>query len=805
MLFHYLRIAWRSFRRHTGYNLINIGCLAIGLAAVLIILVYVLHEHSYDKWHANSGRIFSVNTRSDFGSNSWDESALSFPVGPAGLQADPDVKSMVRASINYSESEIQNPALPAAQFPERSNLIFADSNFFRFFSFRLLRGSPDDVLTRPFSVVLTRSTAKKYFGTADPLGKVLLLDKKYSLQVTGVTADVPSNSSIHFDMVAPLATMERIDDYRDDVKVRQLQSGSFFTWFLVRPGGDTARIGRNLTRIARAAVGKLPNSSGDAGFVQSHRFNLLPIAATHFKHPDFGSIQYLGVFTWVAVLILLLAIVNYMSLATARSAMRAREVGIRKAIGAGRGKIAGQFYVESAINAVLAFALGLGLFLLIKPGFCHLMELPIDMGFLITPAMLGAFVLLLLGVIGVSGSYPSILLSSFRPVAVLYGKMSRQRGSERIRKGFLIFQFTLSMALMTCAFVIGKQLYYIRHADVGVARENIVMIPFAETMGHYAAFQADVSRIPGIRRIATTRSSLYYGIEYLTIATLPGQSEKHDLPYIQVDSNFIPLLGLKWKERPVGANGYGPDHMVLNETAVKSFKWTGRATGEHFNLLKQPVTVAGVLADFNVESLHNKIGPFGMYIERSLDSFWKGGKDGMLYAKIEPHINVPTLLETIHRIYSRYDNQTPFQYTFLDDDFNKLYRTEDRLEELMNSFTAVTMVIACLGLFALATFAAQQRLKEIGIRKVLGASVASISALLSRDFLWPILLSVVIASPVAWWVMHKWLENFAFRTPISWWVFPAVGGGLLLIAQLTVLFRTIRAARTNPTVNLRSE
>jgi putative ABC transport system permease protein len=322
----------------------------------------------------------------------------------------------------------------------------------------------------------------------------------------------------------------------------------------------------------------------------------------------------------------------------------------------------------------------------------------------------------------------------------------------------------------------------------------------------YPAYRSEVARIRGIKELATTRYQLYDGTMFLGLIQLPGKTTRSDLMYVTADSNFIPLLGLKWKERPTsGVNWVGRGHLVLNEAAVASFHWTGRATDNHFSMGKQAMTVAGVLKDFNFLSLHEAIAPLGLQIFADQDSLWSRGLDGVLYAKIAPHINLPDLIGAVHRTYSRYDDHTPFEYTFLDDDFNKQYKAEDRLAGLMNIFTSITIVIACLGLFALATFAAQQRLKEIGIRKVLGASVASIGALLSWDFLRPVLLSVVIASPLSWWIMHRWLQDFAYRTEFSWWVFPLAGGALVLVALGTVLFRALGAARVNPVSNLRSE
>jgi len=805
MFLHYLRVALRGFRRHKLYSLINIACLAIGLAAVMTILLYILHEHSYDRWHANANRIYVAYTRTAYGSSSWNDPDLSYPVGPAAQAADPAIESSVRMRPAFDGADLQNPESPEVRFRETSRFVYADSNFFSFFSFRLLRGNPETVLARPFTAVLTETAAKKYFGNADPVGKTLTLDKKYPLEVTGVAADMPSNTSIVFDMVASLATMRGLDRYKGYLEDQQLESGTFRTLVLLRQPADTARVARSLSRQSLAAAGLNKTTDAPYGEIESHQFSLMPLTDYHLKFFD-GATPYLGAFTLVAALILLLALVNYMSLATARSTMRAKEVGVRKVIGAGRRKIAGQFYTESALYAMLAFVAGGVLFLCFRPWFCRLMQLPIDASFLVNPAVIGGFAVLLLLVVLLAGSYPSLLLSSFRPVMVLYGRLSRHRNGERIRKGFLVFQFTLSMALMTCAFVIGKELYYFRHTDTGVARENIVMFPFAGTMEHYPSYQKEVAAVPGIRQVATMRYKLYSGTSLVNLVQLPGKTTSDEIMFMITDSGFISLLGLKWKERPdPTTNWYDGAHVVLNETAADAFHWNGRAKGNHFKFGETVVAVAGVLKDFNFFSLHSAIAPLAIRVPGRIEDEWQDGIDGVLYAKIGSHVNVPALIEAVHRVYARYDRRTAFEYTFLDEQFDSQYKSEDRLAGLMNIFTVITIIISCLGLFALATFAAQQRLKEIGIRKVLGASVASISALLSRDFLRPIVLSVLIACPLAWWVMHRWLQDFAYRTSISWWVFPLAGGGLLLIAQLTVLFRTIKAARANPTVNLRSE
>jgi putative ABC transport system permease protein len=805
MLTHYLRIALRMFRRNKLYSLINIGCLSIGLGVVMTILLYILHEHSYDRWHKNSDRIFTVLTRESFGERSFYTSGLSYATGPAEMKSDPAVESMVRTLEVPGDVDFKNAVSPDVHFRENGNLLFADSNFFEFFSFRLLRSRPGLVLKRPSSVVITEKAAKKYFGPTDPIGKTLMMNDSIPLEVTGIVADPPSNSTIRYELVASLATMSGVEEFRDHLEGLPGRPGEFRTYVLLRRLVDTAEVARSLRRLSLLAEGK---NAGDEeksrDFKRSHDFWLALLADSHLRRNGRTGDKYLNAFTLVAGLILLLALVNYMSMATARAAVRAREVGVRKVIGAGRARIAVQFYIESALYAVLSFMGGGLIFLWFRPYFCRLMQLPIDAGFLVSPWVLAAFGGLLLLVIVVAGSYPALVLSSFRPVVVLYGKLSRERGRERVRKGFIVFQFTLSMALVISSVVIGKQLYYMRHTETGIDRENVVMIPFQKMM-RYSAYKREVAALPGIQLAATSYDRLYE--DALTeLVHLPGVIKPVVLDFLIVDSSFIPLMGLQWKEKPLpGSPWYDSGHLVLNETAVSAFNLGRHATGRRLEIGDKWVTVTGVLKDFNFFSLHSHIDPFSFTISSGVDKDRDEGSYGNLYLRIGPHVNVPVIIDAIRRIYGRYDAKNPFEFQFLDEAYDNNYKVEDQLAGLFDLFSAVTIIISCLGLFALATFAAEQRLKEIGIRKVLGASVASISALLSRDFLRPILLSVLIASPLAWWSMNRWLQNFAYRTSVSWWIFPAAGGVLLLIAQGTVLFRTIRAARVNPTTNLRNE
>ena len=801
MLTHYLRIAWRVFRRNKLYSLINIGCLSIGLGAAMTILLYILHEHSYDKWHANSDRIFEIHVRESFGDRDFWFSGVSAGTGPAGEAADPHVQATVRTADQEGPMNFQTSKSPSIHFKEKSGVLFADSNFFEFFSFRLLRGRREQVLTKPLTAVLTQTAAKKYFGIADPVGKILLINDSNRFEVTGIAADPPSNSSIRFAVILSMASMGRLDDYRESYQETGVRRGRFSTWMLLRSVSDTGRVAHSLGQLSHLTDDKVGAGSAYS-FQGSNEFSLRRLSDSHSSRSQ--SDIYLHAFSWAAGLILLLALVNYVSLATARSAARAREVGVRKVLGAARNRIAGQFYVESALYAAGSFATGFLIFLWFRTYFCQLIGLPIDARYIFSPDVLMVFGALLLLVIVASASYPALLLSAFKPVVVLYGKLSRQRSSERVRKGFIVVQFALAMAMITCSIVIGKQLYFFRHTETGVDRENVVVVPFANTLTRFDAFKKDIGAIPGIRQTSISDCKIY-GYALLELAYLAGQKSPVSLDYMRVDTGFIPLLGLKWKEAPLkGMPWSDSNHMVLNETGVSAFGFKGPATGQQVKIGSQFITVAGVLKDFNFFGMHSRVDPLSLHVTPSAGNN-RGARSGNLYIKIDPHVNIPTMMDEIRKTYQRYDGETPFDYQFMDETFDATYKSEDQLAHIFNLFTAITVVIGCLGLFALATFAAQQRLKEIGIRKVLGASVGSISVLLSRDFLRPVLISIFIASPVAWWVMRRWLQDFPYRTQLSWWIFPAAGVGLLLVAQLTVLFRTVRAARVSPTVNLRNE
>jgi len=798
MIINYLRSAWRGIRRNKLYSLISIGCLSIGIGVCMTILLYVLHEHSYERWQANARRIFAVTGTFKWGEATFNSERLSYATAPLVAQADPQVEGWLRGYPAYGPVNLGDPAKPGLSFTEKGNFLYADSNFYSFFSFRLLRGQAAKVLARPATLVLTERAAKKYFGSADPVGRTLLVNGLYRFEVTGVQADPPSNTDLQYDFVASMSSLAMMNEQARALVSQQVQAGSFKTWLLLKDANAARRMEQKLVRLS--IVKGQPDDAKD-GYI------LTALADGHLglNFGDFSNLIYLRIFPLVAGLILLLALINYMSLATARAAARAKEVGVRKVLGAGRSRLAGQFYTESAVFAVLSFLAGTLLFLLWRPYFFRLLHLTIDSSFLLSPVVLASGGGLLLLVILLAGSYPSLVLSAFKPVAVLYGKLSRRRGGERVRKGFIVFQFTVSLSLVICSLIIEKELYFIRHTDTGVDRDNVVMVPFGSHFGHYAAFKREVEALPGVREASTSLYPLYKGLNAYSVEP-PGGGKVQMLMAMSVDDHFIPMLGLHWAQKPGQESDlFDGKHIVLNETAVAALNLSDDAVGQRLKLGNDELTIAGVLKDFNYDQLKTKIGPLCVSVSGDTASRWGRELSGCMLAKIGAHANVPTVMESIRKIYSRYDHQTAFEYSFADEAFDAQYKAEDRLAGLMGVFTGITIVIACLGLFALATFSAQQRVKEIGIRKVLGASVGSIGALLSRDFLRPVFLAVLIACPLSWWLMSKWLEDFAYRTELSWWIFATAGLGLLLLALGTVLSRSLRAGRANPVENLRAE
>ena len=790
MIRNYFIVAWRNLVRYKIYSAINITGLAVGLAACMLIVLYVGHESGYDRFHKNADRIFWVQTKLKLGNDSVFMPFLNFSAGPMVKQRIPSVESFLRLRKDDQNTIIQNPEKPSVKFAE-NKFLFSDSNFFSFFSFKLLRGNPQQVLSRPFSLVISQSAVRKYFGNADPIGKTLRYNNGYNFLVTGISADAPSNSSIDYDFIASMSSMSSISEQVDLVKN---EKNDFTTYFLLRRDGRISAVENELKRLTKERDG---DDAASFRYVSTSLPNLHVVSSL-----DTTNIKYLRIFPFVAALVLLLALINYMSLSTARASIRAREIGVRKVLGAGKNTIAVQFFAESALFTTISFILGYVICLLFQPFFFDFLHIGIDSSFLYQPTVLMSFGGLLIITIAVAGTYPSLLLSAYKPVSVLYGKLGRT-GTINVRKVFTVFQFSIAIIFIICGIVMQRQMHFFRHKDTGINRENIVMVPFGSNVSkHYAAFKGEVRAVPGIRQISIALHPLFKGYDMMGI-TPPATGKMILMPTLDVDQQFIPMLGLKWKLPPSDSFFYRTKNkIVLNETGVEKL-----SLGQNpINQKVDQFEVAGVLKDFNWSSLEYKIDGLLLSVTTDDDSAaqWNG-KGGCLFAKINPGTNIPTIIDELGRIHSKFDSENPFEYYFMDDVFNDLYKAEERLAKILASFTILAIVIACLGLLGLISFMAVQRTKEIGIRKTLGASVQSIVRLLSGDFLMLVIIAFILASPAAWYFMNQWLQDFAYRIQIDWWIFLLAGTIAVIIALLTISTQAVKAAIANPVKALRSE
>lgn len=789
MIGNYFKIAWRNLVRFKVYSAINIVGLAIGLAVCMLIVLYVGHESSYDQFHRDAGRTFWVQKKMKLGADSVFMPHLNYSAGPAVTLVEPAVESFLRMRVDERVAAIiQHKEDPSLKFAE-NKFLFADSNFFSFFSFRLLEGNRHTVLQHPMSVVLSADAAKKYFGNRSPVGQVIRYNNTHDLLVTGVAENAPSNSSIVYDFVASLSSLAVMPEHRE---LMTKERSDFLTYFKVRQATDILRVRSALTAMEKA------DNDGDI----TSSYISTPLTALHtIGGRDSSNLKYLKIFPFVAGLILLLALINYMSLSTARASVRSKEIGVRKVMGASRKLIAIQFFAESALFTAIAFLLGFAVCVFFQPVFFSFLEIDIDQSFLYHPEIILLFASLFLITVLLSGTYPSLLLSAFKPVAVLYGRLSKG-GNLNTRKFFTVLQFSIAVVFIICGIVIRQQMHFFRYAETGISRDNVLMVLFkAPVSEHYGAFKGEIASLPGISKYSIALHPLYKGYDMMGIKPV-GSDRMTLMPVLDVDEQFIPLLNLKWKQPPADPLFFkATDRIILNETAMEKLN-----VGASLPQKVDQFEVAGVLKDFHWSSLQQKIEGLLISVRSAGDTtaLWtKNG--GCLFAKVAAGTNIPTLIDRVKGVFKKYDDENPFEYYFMDDAYDALYKAEDRLSRLLIFFTGLAIVIACLGLLGLVTFMALQRTREIGIRKTLGASVQSIVTLLSGDFIRLVIIAAMLASPVAWYFMNKWLQDFAYRVPISWWVFGVAGVMAIVIALLTISLQAIRAAKANPVKSLRTE
>jgi putative ABC transport system permease protein len=792
MIQNYLKIAFRNLLRNKVYSFINIVGLAVGMAVAMLIFLFVSHEVSYDKFHVNGDRIYKISAEMKYGEQSVNISAMSAKLAPVIKTNNAEVVDYLRIKSEASVI-LKNPQNPNQKFKE-GPLMFVDKSIFNVFSLKLKKGDIKTALQNSFTFVVSEKIAKKYFGNENPIGKTLLCDTKNLYTITGILQNTPSNSSMNFDLLSSLETYPLISSQNKETWEK---AGAFDTYLLLNSEKSVDKVTKGILKAGK-----------ETGFFDGKAtYSLSQYSTQHLGggFSDNQNTRYVYIFAGIAMLILFLALFNYMSLTTARATMRAKEVGIRKVVGAGRNGLIQQFYIESILVCSISFGLAFIFIELLLQPFYDLLGVQIDSSFLSNPLFLiVVFGLFLLSAF-VSGSYPALLLSRFIPIEVIKGKFTSGQGGSSIRKGITIFQFTVSIILIVCVIITQKQLNYMKDKDLGFTKDQVLALRLDESMAkNFINLKHEISQISGVKAITSVTSPLFKGTGAWFTKSFKSKEEIM-LRYIRTDDLFFKTVDLKWKTPPTNSSNLDKK-IYINELAAKQLELGENPVGKFIDLGNGKSEVGGILKDFHFEQVQSKIEPLmiSVFSEKSVD--WEsGGGEVTLYVRLDPKANITEKVSTIKYLYEKYQTERPFEYYFLDEAFNKTFSTEMRLSKMFSLFTGFAIFIACMGLFGLVAFAAETRTKEIGIRKVLGASVSNIVSLLSKDFVKLILVSFVIAFPIAWWAMSKWLEAFAYRIDIEWNIFAIAGVFTLLIALLTVSYQAIKAAVANPVKSLRTE
>jgi putative ABC transport system permease protein len=793
MLKNYFKIAFRNLWRHRVFSLINILGLTVGMTACFLIFLYVRFELSYDKFHSKGDRIYRIICDIKTPTETMKPGGPAWAVGAHLMGSFPDVEAAVRTTGDELLVRRGN-----VKFQEKNSL-WADSSFFDMFDFKLIKGNPHTALNEPLSIVFSESAVKKYFGNTDPIGQtVLLTGDGFTSKITGVMKDIPENSMIKADMIVSMNTLTRkLNPGLND----QWSNYGNRTYVLLKPGTNAVFFQKQLPAFLEKLSGK---EMKDLNMYPTLMLEKFPEAYLRSARNDSnsGSIKNVYIFSIVAIFILLIACFNFINLTTARSAERAKEVGIRKVVGAGRQQLTWQFIGESVLICIIAFVLTLGVAALLLPSFNMLAGKILSKSIFDSMGFLGILFLASIGIGLLAGLYPALVLSSFKPVTVLKGRFTTGAKGVLLRKGLVIAQFTISIALIISTLIVFLQMSFMRNQDLGFSKDQMMVI---NSNGDPArdAFMRAVENMPNVKSVSMSSSVPGGGNmgAYSKIQNVKGDMQIANLNLYFVDFDYLKQFNMKMIAGRMFSRDFMTDTtkaMILNESAAKMFGYRSPkdAVGRDFNQWGREGKIIGVVKDFHFKSLQEEIKPLSIRIEPngcSLISIKVSGKD------------LPSTISAVENKWNTLIPARPFSYFFLDEYFDEQYKSEQRFGKLFLNFAILAIIISCMGLLGLASYSTMQRTREIGIRKVLGATVSNIVNLLSKDFLKLVVIAIIIASPIAWFAMHKWLQDFAYRIPISWWVFAVAAVAAALIAILTVSFQAIKAAVSNPVVSLRSE
>ena len=790
LVWNYIKTALRVIRRQKIHSFINITGLAIGLTVCMLIVLWVADEWSFDRFHANARQINRVY-RDESATNIDATSALTPPPMAAALKS--DFSEIIRSSrFGYWQ-------IPLVAFREKSfnepGYRHADPDFFTMFSFPLVKGDPETLLTDPYSVVLTETTAAKYFGEEDPMGKVLTVNNTFDVVVTGIAEDVPSNSTLEFDLLSPFDLL--LKEYIGEDNRDNWGFNSFSTYVMLPQNSSGDDFNQKLKGYLQKFGSEDPDELALQPLTDIHLFSNLG-----HDLRNRGDIKYVWIFSILAVFVLLIAGVNFMNLTTARSANRAKEVGLRKVVGADRSQLIRQFFGESVLMALFAFIAALFLLEILIPFFNAISGKHLSSPWQNNPLILCGFLGMAVMAGIVSGSYPALFLSSFRPIQILKGNMRSAGANSLFRKTLVIFQFSLSLFLIIGTIVISRQLSYMRNIDLGFDRDHTIHLSIhGELLEKYDAIRDRFLQNPEVLHV-TASMALPTNIQ-----SSPGTPEwegkspdtKMEIKADFVDYDYIETFGIPLVEGRSFSRSYATDEetaFIVNEEAVRRMGLQKPVVGKRFGFWDIDGQIIGVMKDAHFQSLQHKIEPLVFKIFRP----WLR----RMYVKIRSG-NISSTLRSLEKSWNQMNLGYPFEYRFLDEDFSDLYKAEARLGSIFQSFAGLAVFIACLGLFSLAAFIAEQRTKEIGIRKVLGSSTIGIITLLNREFLRWTAAANLIAWPLAYFVMRRWIQKFAYRTNITIEIFMLAAMIGLAVTLVTVSIQTLKAAMANPAKSLKHE
>lgn len=776
MLKNYFKIALRNLIKHRVYTLINVAGLALGMVCCILIFLWVQDEISFDLFHKKSNRLYQVVNKNEI-EGSWTQSS-PWALAPVLKKDFPEIQKSTRF---YP----QNMLIKNTDQSFYETIAFVDPDFLEMFSFPLIKGDPASALTVTESVIISENTAQKYFKNEDPIGKVLKLNKNTDLKVTGIMKNVPANSSLTFDILVPIQNLGE-----DRLATWSSESATFV---LLKENANVNSLKTKMSGTTKKYDKRTDNNKTLNG--------LQPISRIHlYGLNSIGPILYVYLFSTVALIVLFVACINFINLITATASERGKEIGMRKIVGAGKSNILCQFYGETFLLSAFAFILAYFLALLIMPGFNELAGKQLKLNIINDPILFLGSMLIILFTTICAGSYPALYLSSFLPIKVLKDSSSRGFRRTTVRWVLVVTQFVVSIILIVMTITMNKQIDYIQNKNLGYNREQVISIPLNdEFRNQYDAIKTQLLQYPDVIHItAANNSPTNIGFSNPVYWEGGGPDKYVSMTYLTVDYDFFETFEMKMIAGRCFSKDFSTDRQnyIVNEAAVDFIKIKS-PIGKRFSIWKNEGNIIGVVKNFNSSSLHDAIGPVVITLKPYMPI-------NTVFIRIKP-ANVKSTLAMIEKTWKTYVTNYPFQYDFLDDVFRRQYNNEEGTKNLFQYFSILAIFISCIGLFGLAAFTAQRRTKEIGIRKVVGASVFEITGLMLKDFAKWLLVAIIIGVPVSYYAISMWLRNFAYRTEINWTIFVGASVIVFIIALTTVSIHAIKAAVANPTDSLKYE